>query len=575
MTRVAIVILGALAGLIAVSTFLAQREDGSTAPATVPVESPETREDKVPSMVFTDVTAESGVTFVHTNGAAGDRLLPETMGSGVTVFDFDNDSLPDLLFADGKPWPWDDADGQRASLHLYRNVGQGRFERVPFSFPVGDYTFATAAGDFDGDGWTDLYVANLGPDRLLQNQGGQGFAEVPLLPGSPETPAWTASAAFVDVDGDQWLDLLVAPYVEWSRDIDFEVDYRLSGVGRAYGPPLNFEATPPRVLRNLNGQGFEDITATVLSTNGASTGKALALRPSDLDNDGDIDWFVANDTVGNFWFQNNGEGRFSEVGVETGLAFDTAGASTGAMGVDRGWLSDGTPVLAVANFANEMTSLFASSEMGFADEAVSLGIGPASRLALSFGLLFFDADMDGAVDLMQVNGHVEPSIARVQSSQQYRQAPQLFWQCGQNCNRWFVPVENTGALGELRVVGRALATIDLEGDGDLDVVITENGGPARLLRNDSPVQNGWLSVRLRQPGPNVHAIGARVSVEGTSGEQFRDIMPTRSYLTQVEPVAHFGLGSTEPASVSVRWPDGEMTRHVIDAINATITIARE
>lgn len=532
-----------------------------------------------PAIQFTEITDDSGITFVHHGGASGDRLLPETMGGSVAVLDFDGDAQPDLLFGGGRAWPW---DGQEApetpSLVLYRGLGGGRFEEVDAGLPQDRYVMSVSAADYDGDGWTDLYVAALGPDVLLQNQSGKRFDDVTEAAALAARDEWSAGAAFVDVDGDDWLDLVVTPYVRWSRELDFEVDYRLAGVGRAYGPPLNYAGTQTRLYRNLGGGSFDDVTDdSGLTVNhpvsGEPVGKGLALLPADLDEDGDVDLFVANDTVANFWFENDGAGRFREIGAEVGLAFDNAGVATGAMGVDRAWLSDGSPVVAVANFANEMTSVYVSTEGLFADEAVSLGIGPATRRALSFGLLFLDADLDGRVDLLQANGHVEPEIARVQRSQRYRQAPQLFWQCGADCERWFFPVE-AGDLTRVTLAGRGAAYLDFDDDGDQDVVIAQVGDRPRLFRNDTPRSGDWLRVLLRQAGGNRRSLGARIILTTSSGIQRREVTPTRSYLSQVELPVTFGLGTAQPVSLTVHWPDGTVSEHGDLPINRQIEIRK-
>ncbi|MEM6640288.1 MAG: CRTAC1 family protein [Pseudomonadota bacterium] len=541
-----------------VETVVDAELDGPVA-AEAPAEDP-----TPPPLPFTDVTESAGINFTHVNGAYGERLLPETMGSGAAFFDYNNDGDADLLLINSSNWPWRGDAGETRSA-LYANRGDGTFDDVSdlLSLESNLYGTGVAVGDVDGDGFKDVFVATVGENRLLMNRGGERFEQVEAgVAGQPED--WSTAAAFLDFDRDGDLDLFVANYVRWSRDIDFEVDYQLTGVGRAYGPPTNYEGTHSRLYEN-NGGLFTDISAAAgIEVNNPATGKpmgkGLAVTAVDINQDTYPDLMVANDTVQNFLFVNTGDGGFDENGAAYGVAFDNNGAATGAMGVDAArYANDDDVGIAVGNFANEMTSFYvAPSGSGlFTDESIVSGVGAASRRALSFGLFFFDADLDGRVDLLQVNGHVEDEINTVQPSQRFEQPAQLFWNCGPSCRSpfTFVDGETTGDLNE-PLVGRGAAYADIDADGDLDVLITQPARAPRLLRNDQTTGHHWLRVELKQPSGNRDAIGARVEARVGDQTQYRYLAPSRSYLSHVEFPLTFGLGTATAAEVTVIWPDG-------------------
>ena len=567
----AIVLAVAAAALI--WWIMAARKPAPVAVQEAPVAQPETvainAQASPPVVRFTDVTAASGIGFQHVNGAEGKRFLPETMGSGAAFFDYDDDGDQDLLLINSDWWPGSQKAGEAPpTMALYVNDGQGNFKDITETAGLKHrlYGMGVAVGDYDGDGQVDLFVTAVGRNRLYRNNQGR-FEDVTDTAGvAGDDDRWSTSAAFFDYDGDGDLDLWVANYVRWSQAIDLEVDFQLTGIGRAYGPPTSYEGTQSYLYRN-NGDGtFSDVSAEagVQVTNpatGKPMGKALALGITDIDDDGRPDVLVANDTVQNFLFHNLGNGHFEETGMISGVAFDRNGHATGAMGVDvANYRNDQALAFAIGNFANEMTSLYVSqdSTAEFTDDAILDGIGPASRLHLSFGLFFFDYDLDGRQDLLQANGHLETEINTVQPSQHYAQPTQLFWNCGPDCPATFVPVpeEQAGALAE-PLVGRAATYADIDGDGDLDVLITQNGRHPMLLRNDQALGHHWLRLKLRGRGPNRDAIGAWVTLRAAGQTQRRQVMPTRSYLSQVELPLTFGLGETAtPEGVTVHWPDG-------------------
>ncbi len=547
-----------------------------------PLAAPQHATAGLPQLSFTDVSAAAGVTFKHVNGAYGERLLPETMGGGVAFFDFDNDGDQDLLLVNSMHWPWQDREGALpATSALYRNDGSGFFEDVSSAtgLDVTLYGMGVAVGDYDNDGWDDVYITAVGQNRLLRNLAGQRFEDVTRDGGvAGDAADWSTSAAFVDYDRDGDLDLFAANYVRWSRDIDFEVDYRLTGIGRAYGPPTNYAGTQSYLFRNDGNGRFADVSDLIAVSNpatGEPVGKGLGVLPVDINLDGWPDLIVANDTVRNFLFINQGDGSFVESGADAGLAFDSSGAATGAMGIDAAWLGEEEMLaVAIGNFANEMSSLFVADSAGgvFTDEAVISGIGPASRKVLSFGLFFFDVDLDGRDDLFQANGHVENEIAIVQPSQAYAQPPQLFWNCGDDCPRRFIVAAVGGDFGVARV-GRGAAYADIDGDGDLDIALTEVGGPARLLRNDLATENHWVRLRLADSAP---VFGTRVRLSAGGRQQLRFVQPARSYLSQAEAVLTFGLGSADRIdALEVSWPDGTVETPPLPSLDTLTTILRQ
>ena len=544
-----------------------QRDQGAPASVEAVQEGPQlpaAQTVAAPAIPFTDITADAGIDFVHRTGAYGERLLPETMGGGVAFLDYDNDGHPDLLFVNSMDWPWQPQPEGPAISRLYRNLGDGTFADVTVAagMDVTLYGMGVATGDYDGDGFVDAFIAAVGGNRLYRNVDGKRFEDVTesaAVGGDGET--WSTSAAFLDFDKDGDLDLFVCNYVGWSPEVDREVDFRLTGIGRAYGPPTDFPGTHSWLYRN-DGGSFVEISAeagieVANAATGAPVGKALAVRPLDINDDGWLDLAVANDTTRNFLFVNQQGTSFRESAIELGAAFDAAGLATGAMGIDAAQRDDGL-TLAIGNFANEMSSFYVlrPGEDIFSDDAIVAGVGPASRQALTFGLLFLDADLDGRADLIAANGHVEPEINRVQASQNYPQPAQLFWNCGNDCPRRYLPLADIGALAVPRI-GRGLAYADIDGDGDLDLALTQTGAKAALLRNDQATGNNWIRVALEAPAPNAQAIGATVTVTAAGTRQVRTVMQARSYLSSVEATLTFGLGTASAVqAVTVQWPNG-------------------
>jgi hypothetical protein len=525
---------------------------------------------EIPVARFTDITTAAGIGFVHNNGAYGDKLLPETMGGGVAFFDFDNDGDQDLLFVNSTYWPWHIPEGKRpTTMALYRNDGKGHFENVTAGsgLDVSLYGMGIAVGDYDNDGLSDVFITAVGGNRLFHNEGNGQFKDVTAMTGVAGPSAeWSTGAAFIDFDNDGKLDLFVCNYVRWSREIDLKVGYTLTGLKRAYGPPFDFEGTFPFLYHNEGNGHFKDVSqAAGVQIRNPATGlpmaKSLAVAPVDLNNDGWIDLVVANDTVQNFVLSNQWNGTFKEIGARSGIAFDEFGKTRGAMGIDSArFRNDNALAIAIGNFANEMNALYVSQRDSvlFADEAITEGLGPASRSLLKFGLFFFDYDLDGRLDVLTANGHLEEEINQVHKGQQYRQPAQLFWNRGSGKAPAFisVPPEKCGEDLFKPIVGRGSAFADIDGDGDLDVVMTQINGPPLLLRNDQHLNHHWLRLRLIGTKANRDAIGAWIKVRSGGQTLSRQVMPTRSYLAQSELPVTIGLGKASIDSVEILWPGG-------------------
>jgi hypothetical protein len=546
---------------------------------------PGQRTPVTPTVAFRDITTSAGIDYVHTNGAYGAKLLPETHGGGVAFLDYDGDGDQDLLFVNSDHWP-DRANGSRPTMALYRNDGTGYFDDVTRAsgLNVSFYGQGVAAGDYDNDGDVDLFLTALGPNHLFLNEDGR-YREVTDLAGvAGGTAIWSTSAGFLDYDNDGDLDLFVCNYVQWSRELDLQLNFTLNGKDRAYGPPKQYEGTHSYLYRNQGDGTFRDVSAeagiqVVNQATGDPMGKALAVTFVDADDDGLLDIFVANDTVQNFAFRNLDGETFEEMGATSGIGFDNMGRATGAMGIDALDLADESVLgIAIANFANEHTSFYLqqSTPWQFVDVANADGIGSPSRLKLSFGLFFFDYDLDGRADLLQANGHLEDEINELQPSQTYRQAPQLFWNCSTAGRRCFAAVAEArlGGLGK-PVVGRGAAFADIDNDGDADVVVGQNGGPPLLVRNDQQLGHHWLRVRLVGTEGSRDAIGAEVEVRAGELIQRRTVMPTRSYLSQVELPLTFGLGSHDSVdSLVVRWPGGSVQQVEVREVDVTLEIVQ-
>jgi hypothetical protein len=545
---------------------------------------------KPPNIRFTDITVASGINFIHENGAAGEKLLPETMGGGCAFLDFDADGDQDLILINSSAWKSESAPkAPGPTMKLYRNDGTGHFEDVTAGsgLDISFYGMGVAVGDYDNDGLPDVFISGVGENHLFHNNGAGRFKEVTQDSGIKGEPdQWSTSCAWIDYNNDGLLDLFVCNYVKWSRKLDLATNNGVHGGARIYGPPRSFEGARPLLYRNQgNGRFIEVSTAAGLAIKNARTGKpaakALAVAPVDLDADGWIDLIVANDTVPNLVFHNQGDGTFKEIGGVSGLAYDAFGNIRGAMGIDTAWFrDDGCLGVGIANFANEMNGFYVAkpNSLEFTDEGPNEPVGSASQFLLKFGLLFFDYDLDGWPDLLTANGHIDAETAKMGRTQAYAQPAQLFWNGGPHQSSLFTPVTAEQAGSDLfkPIVGRGSAYADIDGDGDLDVLFTQIAGSPLLLRNDQQTGHAMLRIKLVGTRSNRDAIGARITMRSPTHIWQAQVMPTRSYLSQSELPVTFGFGDGPvPSTLEVRWPSGGKQTVAIPRGQRMLTIREE
>ena len=520
------------------------------------------KQKQPPQVVFSEIAAAAGIDFVHQSGADGRKWMPETMGSGCALFDYDGDEKLDVLLINSTYW----ADGQqekRPTNKLYRNLGEGHFEdvsrRVGLDFSV--YGMGATVADYDADGDPDIYLTTLGANLLLRNEDGR-FVDRARWAGVAGTawkddegqphPEWSTAAVWADVDGDGWLDLLVTNYVRWSEQTD--IFTTLDGKNKSYATPQQYPGSTCRLYRNRGDGRFEEITeAAGLNLPNA---KSMGVAATDFDGDGAVDLVVTNDTQPNFLLHNLGDGKFEEVGLTAGIGYDEAGRARAGMGVDIASLNnDGIQAIGIGNFSREALSLYQQQGEVFLDVAGRSRLVQPTLPALTFGLRFFDYDLDGYQDLVLANGHIEPEINAVQKDIQYAQAPQLFWNDGEGQLRDVSGT--TGGLFVKPLIGRGLAVGDIDADGDPDVLLTTNGGRAYLLRNDGPVGNA-VTLHLRGKAPNLDALGALVTARAGNARQQRMVRTGSSYLSHSATALNFGLGTKAKVDrLEIRWPDGK------------------
>ncbi len=526
---------------------------------TLPVEAP-------PKLKYVDVTKAAGIDFVHETGAFGQKYMPETVGAGCAFFDYDGDGRPDLLLLNGDSWPGHEKPGPHPTMRLYHNDGSFKFHDVTkeAGLDVRFYAMGCAVADVDGDGFEDLFVTGVGGYRFFHNVGGHFVDETKASGLDPGT--WTddagethgpfaTSACFLDFDGDGRPDLFVCHYVHWSAKTD--VFSTLNGRDKTYAIPTLYHGESCRLWRNVGGGKFVDATDAAGVRN--DKGKSLGVAVVDL-GDGRPSLFVANDTQPNYLYRNDGDGKFTEVAEKCGVAYDGTGRARAGMGVDFAPLgADGKLCFAVGNFSGEPVSLWEATKAGggfFVDHATNAGIALVTQPVLKFAVVFLDADLDGRPDLLLANGHIEPTIQETQKDIAYKEPTQLLR--GVEGGKF---VDVTSLVGDALAtprVARSIAIADVDGDGDLDVCITTNGGPPTLLRCD--LENAAarsLRVHVKGKPPATDALGAKVTVTVGGRPQTQWVHSGGGYLGQSEFTLTFGLGDAGRAEkVEVRWPSG-------------------
>ena len=524
-----------------------------------------------PAIRFTDVTREAGLHYTHNNGAFGKKYLPETMGPGCAFIDYDNDGYPDALIVNGEDFPGHALHG-RTTLKLYHNNGNGTFTDVTARSGLANismYGLGVAVGDYDNDGYDDVFITALGQNHLFHNNHNGTFTDVTRQAGMWGTNEFSTSAAWVDYDRDGKLDLVVANYVEWSEKAD--IYCTLDGSHKSYCTPESYKGASVRLWHNLGNGRFEDASAKSGLFDNSS--KSLGISILDYDNDGWPDIAVANDTQPNKLYRNNHNGTFSERAVQAGVAFSEDGVARAGMGVDSAdYDRSGRASLLISNFSNQMISLYHNEGKGlFVDEASRSEIGKDSLLTLGFACFFYDYDLDGWPDVFIADGHIEPDIERVQKRIKYRQPPHVFRNNGHG-NGFTEVTASLGPSFSVARVARGAAYADIDNDGDLDLLMTTNGGPAYLYRNDGGT-NHSLRIKLVGTKSNRDGIGAVVRVNSGQDKQWQMMKSGGSYLSSNELVLTFGLGADSKAdAVEIAWPSGQVDKLSNVEAGQTITV---
>jgi hypothetical protein len=516
---------------------------------------------------FTDVTTQAGLHFIHHSGAAGKKYLPETLGAGCAFVDLDGDGWPDILLINGKDFT---PHGQRSLPALYRNNRNGTFTDITrgSGLDVEMYGMGVAVADYDNDGLPDIYITALDGDRLFHNEGHGHFRDVTAQSGIHNANFGT-SAAWLDYDRDGKADLFVANYVTWSAQKDLWCS--LDGVTKSYCTPESYKGTSSKLYHNLGNGKFEDVTQKAGLAD--ATSKSLGVVVFDYNCDGWPDIFVSNDTQPSKLYKNNGNGTFSEEGMQAGVAYGEDGVARGAMGVDAADYDHcGRPHLLVGNFANQMLGLYHNEGNGlFVDEAPSSTVGRASLLSLTFGAFFFDYDLDGYEDIFAANGHIEPDINRIQPKVQYREAPLLFRNQGHG--RFENVSNDLGPDFRRPIVARGAAYADYDRNGDLDLLISTNDGPALLYKNEGGNRNNWITIHLNGTKSNRSALGAVVRIQSALGNQWQTIHSGSSYCSQSDLALTFGVGRDRTvSSLSIEWPSGARQQFKNIAVNQFLSI---
>jgi hypothetical protein len=507
---------------------------------------------EAPSFRFADVTQHAGIQFQHNSGAYGGKLLPETLGSGCAFLDYDADGWQDILLINGMDWPGHKR--QRSTLRLYKNNRNGTSTDVTKAagLDVEMYGMGVAVGDYNNDGFPDICITCVGQNRLFRNTGKGTFLDVTRASGLSARQAFSTSALWFDYDRDGLLDLFVCNYVRWSPEHD--VFCSLDGNHKSFCTPEAYRGDTCWLFHNRGDGTFEDVTAT--SGIFDSSSKSLGVAMLDYDQDGWPDLLVANDTQPNKLYKNLRNGKFKDVAVEAGLAFSTEGKARAGMGVDvADFEKSGNPGIAITNFDNEMIGLYRAVRPGTYDDiSIAAGVGFPSRNTLGFGCAFLDVDLDGSLDLAVANGHIEETVRNIHGNVGYAQPPHLFLNQG---GKFQDIAANVNAGFAQPKVGRGLAYGDFDRDGDLDILLTTNNGPAYLYRNDQLAGNRSIRFHLTGTKSNRDAIGAVVRIFYDGQTQSQMVKTGSSYLSQSELPLTFGLGKGDKIErAQIEWPSG-------------------
>ena len=502
---------------------------------------------------LTDVTSAAGLQFHHNSGAYGGKLLPETLGSGCAFLDYDADGWQDILLINGMDWPGHER--QRSTLRLYKNNRNDTFTDVTRAagLDIEMYGMGVAVGDYNNDGFPDILITCVGQNRLFRNTGKGTFVDVTKKSGLGGRQALSTSALWFDYDRDGLLDLFVCNYVKWSPEHD--VFCSLDGKHKSYCTPEAYRGETSWLFHNRGDGTFEDVTAH--SGIFDSSSKALGVAMLDYDHDGWPDLLVANDTQPNKLYRNLQNGTFRDLGMEAGIALSSEGKARAGMGVDTGdFTNSGTSGIAITNFDNEMIGLYREMKKGvYEDVSTQSGVGLPSKNSLGFGCAFCDVNLDGYLDLVVANGHIDETVRNIRGNVGYAQPPQLFLNDGKGMFR-DVAGEAGGEFAQSKV-GRGVACADFDRDGDVDLLITTNNGPAYLYRNDQGAGNRSIRFQLAGTKSNRDAIGAEVRIEGGGVHQSRMVKSGSSYLSQSELPVTFGLGKRDQIDrVVIQWPGG-------------------
>ena len=504
-----------------------------------------------PGFRFVDVTASSGIRFQHNSGSFGGKFLPETLGSGCAFLDYDRDGWQDIILINGMDWPGHKQ--RRSTLRLYRNNRNGTFTDVTSraGLDVEMYGMGVAVGDYDNDGFPDILVTCVGQNRLFHNTGKGTFIDVTNSSGLGKHKAFSTSALWFDYDRDGLLDLFICNYVKWSPEQD--VFCSLDGKHKSYCTPEAYRGETCWLFHNRGNGTFEDVTAS--SGIFDSSSKSLGVAMLDDTASGWPDLLVANDTQPNKLYRNQHNGTFKDAAVEVGLAFSSEGKARAGMGVDvADFMNSGNSGVAITNFDNEMMGLYALTGKSYEDVAAQAGIGLASKNSLGFGCAFFDANLDGWLDLGVANGHIDETVRNIRGNVGYAQPPLLFLNHGGKFRD--VAPELGGGFDQPKV-GRGLACADFDRDGDLDLLLTTNNGPAYLYRNDQLAGNRSIRFRLVGTKSNRDGIGAVVRIVSGGLNQSRMVKSGSSYLSQSELPVTFGLEKRDRVErVVITWPSG-------------------